>query len=139
MNYFEYVCFLNANAWIGIIKFGGHHALKFGITYSNGGHVEFNYTHTSLIYDSLCVSFTVRGEEDDGGGGWVKAFVQTHKNRDKTDTMHFINEVTNRPTGAGKNRIFSNLNLSLYGLNYRYIRDCLYSSVYKSDWRLIKW
>ena len=26
----------------------GHHASKFGIIYSNGGHFGFNYTHTSL-------------------------------------------------------------------------------------------
>ena len=30
-------------------KFGGHQASKFGITYSNDGHIGFNYTHTSLI------------------------------------------------------------------------------------------
>ena len=42
------VCILNTNSWIGIIKFGGHHASKFGIIYSNGGHIGFNYNHTSL-------------------------------------------------------------------------------------------
>ena len=31
------------------IKFGGHHASKFGIIYSNHGHIGFNKTHTSLI------------------------------------------------------------------------------------------
>ena len=30
------------------MKFGGHHASKFGIIYSNGGHIGFYYTHTSL-------------------------------------------------------------------------------------------
>ena len=29
-------------------KIGGHHASKYGIIYSNGGHIGFNYTHTSL-------------------------------------------------------------------------------------------
>ena len=47
------VCILNTNTWIAIIKFGGHHASKFGITYSNGGHIGFNYTHTSLIQELL--------------------------------------------------------------------------------------
>ena len=36
------------NTWIAIIKFGGHHASKIGITYSNGGHIGFNYTCTSF-------------------------------------------------------------------------------------------
>ena len=43
------ISMLNTNTWIGIIKFGGHCASKFGITYSNCGHIGFNYTHTSLI------------------------------------------------------------------------------------------
>ena len=43
------VCILNTNTWIVIIKFRGHHASKFGIIYSNGSHIGFNYTHTSLI------------------------------------------------------------------------------------------
>ena len=42
------ICILNTNTWIAIIKFGVHHALTFGIIYSNGGHIRFNYTHTSL-------------------------------------------------------------------------------------------
>ena len=42
------LCILNTNRWIAIIKFGGHHASKFGIMYSNGGLIWFNYTHTSL-------------------------------------------------------------------------------------------
>ena len=29
------------------IKFGGHHASNFVIIYSDGGHIGFNYTHTS--------------------------------------------------------------------------------------------
>ena len=29
-------------------KIWGHHASKFGIIYSNGGHIGFDYTHTSL-------------------------------------------------------------------------------------------
>ena len=29
------------------VKFGGHHALKFGIIYSNGGHIGFNYTNNN--------------------------------------------------------------------------------------------
>ena len=29
-------------------KIWGHHASKFGIIYSNGGHLGFHYTHTSL-------------------------------------------------------------------------------------------
>ena len=29
-------------------KIGGHHALKFGIIYSNGDHIGFNYNHTSF-------------------------------------------------------------------------------------------
>ena len=44
------VCFLNPITWIGIITFGGHHAFKFGIIYSNGGHIGFNYTHTSFCF-----------------------------------------------------------------------------------------
>ena len=36
-----------------MIKFGGHHASKFGIIYSNGGHIGFNYAHTSL--NRLCI------------------------------------------------------------------------------------
>ena len=44
------VCILNTNTWIAIIKFGGHHASKFVITHSNGGHIGFNYAHTSLIW-----------------------------------------------------------------------------------------
>ena len=39
---------LNTKAWIAIIQFGGQHVSNFGITYSNGGHIGFNYTHTSL-------------------------------------------------------------------------------------------
>ena len=30
------------------VKIRGHHASKFAIIYSNGGHIGFNYTHTSL-------------------------------------------------------------------------------------------
>ena len=41
-------CILNTNTWIAIIIFGAHHASKFAITYSNSGHIGFNYTHTSL-------------------------------------------------------------------------------------------
>ena len=44
------VYILNPNTWIGIIKFGGHHATKLSIIYSNGSHIGFNYTHNSLIY-----------------------------------------------------------------------------------------
>ena len=39
-------------------QYGGHHALKFGIIYSNGGHIGFNYTHTSF-YSEL---FTFEAE-----------------------------------------------------------------------------
>ena len=42
------ICISNINTWIAIIKFGGHHASKVYIIYSNGGHIGFNYTHTSL-------------------------------------------------------------------------------------------
>ena len=35
--------------WIPIIKYGGHHASKFSIIYSNGGHIGFNNTHTVFI------------------------------------------------------------------------------------------
>ena len=34
-------------------KIGGQHALKFSIIYSNGGHIGFNYTHTSLKSESM--------------------------------------------------------------------------------------
>ena len=47
MKYFVYMHF---NTWIAIIKFGGHHAFKFGIIYRNGDHFGFNYTQTSLKY-----------------------------------------------------------------------------------------
>ena len=41
--FFKYLeCILNSNTWIAIIKFWGHHASKFVITYSNGGHNGFN-------------------------------------------------------------------------------------------------
>ena len=43
------VCISNKNRWIAIIKFWGHHASKFGILFRNGGHIGFNYTHTSLM------------------------------------------------------------------------------------------
>ena len=42
------VCILNTNTWIEIIKFGGHHASTFSTIYSNGGHIGFDNTHTSL-------------------------------------------------------------------------------------------
>ena len=32
---------------------GGHHASKFGIIYSDGGHIGLNYTHASLTVLSL--------------------------------------------------------------------------------------
>ena len=32
-----------------IIKFGGHHASKVGIIYSNDDHIGFNYTDAILI------------------------------------------------------------------------------------------
>ena len=38
------ICILKTNTW----KIWGHHASKFGIIYGNGGHIGFNYTHTSL-------------------------------------------------------------------------------------------
>ena len=47
MKYFESM-FFNTNTWIAIIKFGGNHASKFGKIYSNGDHIGFNNTHTSL-------------------------------------------------------------------------------------------
>ena len=34
------ISILNTNTWDGIIKFGCHHASKFGIIFSNGGHVN---------------------------------------------------------------------------------------------------
>ena len=37
-------------------KIWGHHATKIGITYSNGGHIGFNYTHTSL---KACKALTI--------------------------------------------------------------------------------
>ena len=49
-------CILNTNTWITIIKFGGHHASKFGIIYSNGRPFGFNYTHTSLNAQDLLQS-----------------------------------------------------------------------------------
>ena len=45
---FECMHLKHTNTWIAIIKFGGHHASKSGIIYCNGGHIAFNYTHTSL-------------------------------------------------------------------------------------------
>ena len=50
------VYILNTNTWIAIIIFVGHHASKFGIIYSNGGHIGFNYTHTSLKQNYVCVT-----------------------------------------------------------------------------------
>ena len=58
-NFFN-VCILNINTWLAIIKFGGHHAYNFGILYSSGGHIGFNYTHTSLNR-SDCVELSWTG------------------------------------------------------------------------------
>ena len=58
------VCILNTNTWIGIIKFWGHHTLKIGIIYSNGGHIGFNYTHISLtgfFFQAINNPLTPRG------------------------------------------------------------------------------
>ena len=42
------LCLLNTNTWTTIVKFWCHHASKFGMIYINGGHIGFNYNHTSL-------------------------------------------------------------------------------------------
>ena len=39
-------------------KIRGHYASKFCIIYSNGGHIGFNYTHTSLR--KMCVKYKSR-------------------------------------------------------------------------------
>ena len=46
------VCILKINTWTAIRKFRCHHAIKFIKIYSNGGHIGFNYTHTSLNHCS---------------------------------------------------------------------------------------
>ena len=53
-----HVCILNTNTWIGIITFWGHHAFKFGIIYSDGGHIGFYYT--SLIGRCGCLNLLVQ-------------------------------------------------------------------------------
>ena len=50
LKYFECI-HLSTRTWISIITFGGHHASKFIIIYSYGGHIGLNYTNTSLKYD----------------------------------------------------------------------------------------
>ena len=53
---------LNTYTWIAIRKFGAHYASKFCIIYSNGSHIGFSYTHTSLTCSTvrrLCVAFDV--------------------------------------------------------------------------------